>query len=115
MDFNSDLIRGSVETIILQLLNERRMYGYEIIKVVNERTDGAFAWKEGTLYPALHGLEGRGFIRGRWAEAPAAEAPGRQRKYYSITHKGRAELARRAEEWRQFSMAVNACLLGGAL
>ena len=115
MEFSQDLVRGSVVPIVLAMLKERPMYGYEIVKLVNARTNGRLEWKEGTLYPALHGLEARGLVRGRWAEALAAEAAGRMRKYYSITHKGRAELARRSEEWRQFSLAVNACLLGGAL
>jgi DNA-binding PadR family transcriptional regulator len=91
------------------------MYGYELVKVVNARTNGRLEWKEGTLYPTLHQLESRGLVRGQWADAPAMEAPGRKRKYYSITPKGRAELTRRSEEWRQFTQAVNACLFGGAL
>ena len=51
---NKELIRGSVETVILRLLGEHPMYGYEMIKTVNERTDGFFEWKEGSLYPCLH-------------------------------------------------------------
>ena len=57
---NQDVLRGISETVILKLLSERSMYGYEIIKLVNERTDGAFQWKEGTLYPCLHRLEEAG-------------------------------------------------------
>ena len=115
MDFSQDLVRGSIVPIILALLRERAMYGYELVKIVNARTNGKLEWREGTLYPALHLLEARGLVRGAWADAPAQDAPGRKRKYYSLTHKGKAELARRAEEWRQFSLAVNACLFGGAV
>jgi len=114
MDFSQDLIRGSIVPIVLALLDERAMYGYEIVKVVNARTSGRLEWKEGTLYPALHRLEGDGLIASRWADAPADEAPGRKRKYYAVTRKGRTELKRRAREWQQFSTAVNAILLGGA-
>jgi DNA-binding PadR family transcriptional regulator len=114
MDFSQDLVRGSIIPIVLALLNERPMYGYEIVKVVNARTGGRLEWKEGTLYPALHSLQADRLVTARWAEAPGAGAPGRLRKYYSITRRGRAELARRSEEWRQFSFAVNAILLGGA-
>ena len=62
MAVNSDLMRGVAEPVILKLLAERTMYGYEIIRLVNERTNGAFEWKEGTLYPCLHRLEEQGKI-----------------------------------------------------
>ena len=97
------------------LLQERAMYGYEIVKVVNARTGGRLEWKEGTLYPTLHRLQAGRLVSAKWSDAPADEAPGRKRKYYAITGKGRRELSRRKEEWHQFSTAVNAVLLGGAL
>ncbi len=116
MDFSQDLVRGSIVPIVLSLLDERSMYGYEILKVVNARTGGRLEWKEGTLYPTLHSLQGLGYVSAKWAEAPATNAsPGRKRKYYFITRKGRAELARRTKEWTQFSGAVNAVLFGGAV
>jgi len=114
MDFSKDLIRGSVVPIVLALLQEQARYGYEIVKLVNARTGGLLEWKEGTLYPTLHRLEATGLISSRWLPAPADEAPGRMRKYYVISAKGRRELAHRTEEWRQFSSAVSALLLGGA-
>jgi DNA-binding PadR family transcriptional regulator len=129
MEFGQDLVRGSIVPIVLALLKERPMYGYEIVKLVNARSGGRLEWKEGTLYPTLHRLESDGLLRSQWAEggtAPAGErgsgdgngGPGgatRQRKYYAITGKGRSELARRSEEWREFSTAVNRILLGGQL
>ena len=115
MDFSQDLVRGSIVPIVLSLLDERSMYGYEILKVVNVRTDGRLEWKEGTLYPTLHSLQGLGYVSAKWAQAPNNEAPGRKRKYYFITRKGKAELARRTKEWRQFSGAVTAVLFGGAV
>jgi len=112
MDFSQDLIRGSIVPIILALLKDQPMYGYEIVKVVNARTNGRFEWKEGTVYPTLHRLEADGMLVSQWQEVPSETGPGRKRKYYSITGRGLAELARRSEEWRQFSAAVNACLMG---
>lgn len=109
MDFSQDLVRGTIVPLVLALLHERAMYGYEIVKVVNARTGGKLEWREGTLYPALHRLESDGLVRASWETAPS----GKQRKYYAITRKGEAELARRAEEWRQFSGAVDAVLMGG--
>ncbi len=114
MGMSSELIKGSVVPIVLSLLTDRPMYGYEIVKVVNARTNGLFEWKEGTLYPTLHRLQGAGFIKSEWSDAPKAKAPGRKRKYYRLTLKGKRELASRTNEWKQFSVAVNACLLGGA-
>ena len=107
MEFSQDLIKGTVVPVILKLLNERAMYGYEIIKVVNQRTDNAFAWKEGTLYPWLHRLEGDGLISSEWVAADN----GRQRKYYRISRKGQSLLTEKTAEWAAFSKAVNALLL----
>jgi len=112
VDFSRDLVRGTIVPIVLALLKDRAMYGYEIVKVVNARTGGRLEWKEGTLYPTLHRLEADGLISSRWADAPADEAPGRKRKYYAITRRGRAELSRRTDEWRQFSLSINTFLLG---
>ncbi|MFA6294317.1 MAG: PadR family transcriptional regulator [Victivallales bacterium] len=107
MEFSPDLVKGSIEPVILQLICEREMYGYEIIKTVNQRSGNVFDWKEGTLYPWLHRLEGDKLIQSRWVEADS----GRRRKYYHITKRGTAALAARKGEWASFSKAVNALLL----
>ena len=113
MRFSNDLIRGSIVPLVLSLLKDRAMYGYEIVKLVNQRTGGRLEWKEGTLYPTLHRLLAGRYLSARWADAPAHRGPGRKRKYYAITAKGRRELAKRTVEWQEFSTAVNAILLGG--
>ena len=83
MAVNSDLMRGVAEPVILKLLAERTMYGYEIIRLVNERTNGAFEWKEGTLYPCLHRLEEQGqiFSREYTAEGTLLDAEVEQRDW----------------------------------
>jgi len=106
MTFDSSLLKGSTAPIVLRLLAEQERYGYEIARLVNERTNGALQWKEGTLYPCLHALEGKGLIRGEWREAPS----GKRRRYYHLTRRGRAELARKTEEWRAFRAAVDTLL-----
>ena len=83
------------------------MYGYEIVKLVNQRTGGRFQWKEGSLYPCLHRLEAAGLLKAVWREAPSGKA----RKYYRITRRGRRELASRTAEWREFIEAVNGVLM----
>lgn len=107
MDFDANLLKGTVDPIILKLVDERPMYGYEIIKVINERTQGAFEWKEGTLYPCLHRLESAGLIQSQWNEAEN----GRKRKYYTITRKGAGLLKIKVREWTAFSTAVHALLV----
>jgi PadR family transcriptional regulator len=108
MKFDKELTKGSTALIVLQLVQEGETYGYEIVKVVNERTDGRFEWKEGTLYPCLHRMEDAGLLAAHWRDAPT----GKKRKYYRITRKGRTELSRRTAEWHEFSTAVDAVLMG---
>jgi PadR family transcriptional regulator PadR len=108
MDFDPDLTRSIAQPIILALVSERPMYGYEIIKVVNERSGNAFEWKEGTLYPCLHRLQGAGLVKSKWH----LSEKGRKRKYYSITRKGTILLKDKVEQWASFTAAANAILMG---
>ncbi len=107
---DTELVKGTVAPIILKLLSERPMYGYEIIKQVNERTNNALAWKEGTLYPWLHRLENDGLIAGDWREAET----GRPRKYYTLRRRGLAALRGKRAEWGVFAAAVTSLLREGA-
>jgi len=79
------------------------MYGYQIIKELEERSEGYFKFKEGTLYPALHRLERDGLIQGKWQMLLG----GRQRRYYHITEKGRYTLVEKRNQWRDFLAAMN--------
>ena len=107
MNFDSDLIRGVADLIILKLVSERAMYGYEIIKLVNERTNGKFEWKEGTLYPVLHRLEASKLLSAEWQDA----GNGRRRKYYRLALAGEKVLSGKKTEWKEFCTAVDAVLL----
>ena len=102
MKNTTDLSRGMTETIILKLLACRPMYGYEIIKVVLEKTDGRFQWKEGTLYPCLHRLEESKLIESYW-ELSAENKP---RKYYKITRSGLEACQTGEAEVREFCRAL---------
>jgi DNA-binding PadR family transcriptional regulator len=106
MAAGTDFVGSTVEMLVLKLLSERAMYGYEIIQIVNDRTDGAFSWKEGTLYPVLHRLEGRGMLATEWQTGDT----GKRRKYYKLTSRGLARAEEKASEWRAFSTSVNAVL-----
>jgi DNA-binding PadR family transcriptional regulator len=101
-----EMMKGTVAPIMLKLLAEREMYGYEIIQDVNRRTNNVLAWKEGTIYPWLHRLEQEGLILGEWKTSRA----GRERKYYRLTRRGAAALGQKVSEWQTLATAVNALL-----
>lgn len=110
MAFNTELVGSTVEMLVLKLLSERAMYGYEIIQIVNERTGGEFTWKEGTLYPVLHRLEGNGFLSTDWQMGNT----GKNRKYYKLTTRGLNHAESKVLEWNKFSGSVNAVLCAPA-
>ena len=102
-----EMLKGNTESVLLALLETEPMYGYQIVKEVEQRSSGYFEFKEGTLYPALHRLERAGFIEGRWQDA----ANGIRRRYYQITARGRQALTDRLQEWQRFSRAMNSIML----
>jgi PadR family transcriptional regulator, regulatory protein PadR len=104
-----ELLRGNTPTLVLAVLRDAPLHGYAIAREINRRSGSALRFKQGTLYPALHALERRGWIAGEW-ELDAGERP---RKVYRITEAGRAELERKMQAWRQFSSAVDA-IIGAA-
>jgi transcriptional regulator len=99
-------MKSSSESLLLSLLEHQPMYGYRIVKELEERSQGYFKFKEGTLYPALHRLEKSGLITGKWQMLPN----GRQRRYYYITNKGLAKLATEKSQWQDFLEAVRLIL-----
>ena len=109
MTFDRELLKGSISLLILKLLSERDMYGYEIIQEVARRSNDVFEFKEGTLYPALHQLHRRGYLRSDWRVGKN----GRERKYYGLTAKGRREAEQGQHNWVSFTNAVNAILSSG--
>ncbi|PYI54876.1 PadR family transcriptional regulator [Paenibacillus flagellatus] len=108
MDLNKELLKGSTGTMLLSLLNRGDLYGYEMLKELERKSGGAFALKEGTLYPILHAMEAEG-----WVEAYWSEANGRKRKYYRITDDGRSLLKEKKREWSEFRNAVDLVLREG--
>lgn len=106
MPINKELLKGSTTTMILTLLEKKSMYGYEMIKEMENRSNGVFKFKEGTLYPILHSLEQKGLVQSSWIESEA----GRRRKYYLITDDGRSQLACKQAEWFKFRSAVDRVL-----
>lgn len=100
---NKGLMTGSTALMIMHLLSEKDMYGYEIVKELEKRSENVFSLKEGTLYPVLHGLEKDGFASSYLESAQT----GKKRKYYKLTKKGIGVLAQKKAEWKLFSKGVN--------
>jgi PadR family transcriptional regulator, regulatory protein PadR len=108
MKISKELLKGSTSTLILSLLNSKQMYGYEIIKELEKKSDGIFSFKEGTIYPILHNLEDKGLIVSYWGEGNG----NRKRKYYKINDKGKKFIQEKKEEWSSFKTAVDRVLNG---
>ncbi len=102
---NKELRKGVNPSLILALLKQEPLYGYALIERLMLKTGGALEWKEGTLYPLLHQLEGKGWIQSEWQVFD-----GRRRKVYSITEKGTRELVKQQEEWTMFQSAIGSIL-----
>jgi len=97
--------KGTLPTLILEVLAQEPSHGYRIAQKIKERSDGVLDFKEGTLYPALHKLENEGLV-----ESYEGVENGRPRRYYRITRSGRATLAKDRAEWRELSRAVTTIL-----
>nr|MDH3083352.1 PadR family transcriptional regulator [Bacillus subtilis] len=103
---NRELVKGSTVILVLTLLNERPMYGYELVKEMGSRGGNELQMKEGTLYPSLHKLERQGYISSYWEK----QEKGPDRKYYRITDEGKEVLAERTKEWSVFSAMMDRIL-----
>lgn len=105
---DSSALSGSTTMLVLALLKEREMYGYQIIEELERRSNQVFQLKEGTLYPILHGLEKDKLVTAKEREADT----GRKRRYYHITTQGLRVLEEKEQEWTVYSKAVTAILAG---
>lgn len=99
-----DLRKGSAELLILALLEHEPRHGYELGKLIEQRSDGVLSFHVASLYPLLYRLERRGWIRGRWVE----RAGTRRRRYYRITAAGVRVLEAQRHGWQEFVRAVSA-------
>ena len=107
MKISKELLKGSTTMLVLDLLKNQNMYGYEMIKKLKEKSENVFELKEGTLYPILHTLEENGLITSYWDETTS-----KKRKYYPKTENGKRQLKEKKEEWKIFSNGIHQ-VLGG--
>ena len=103
---SQDILKGTLDLLILQALRWGPTHGYGVARWIEQATDDALAVGEGTLYPALHRLEERGWVSASWG----ASESNRRAKYYELTKLGRAQLRVEAEDWRRYAKAVFAAL-----
>lgn len=98
-----ELKKGSAELLILSLLESEPRHGYDISRLIEQRSGGALSFRVASLYPLLYRLESRGWIRGRWVEKAAQ----RRRRYYRLTKQGAEVLASQRRGWKVFVDAIN--------
>lgn len=109
MKVNKELLKGSTNMLVLSLIENENMYGYQMIRKLSQKSETVFEFQEGTLYPILHNLEAKNLISSYWDIVE-----GKKRKYYTITKEGKKHLKEKKEEWKIFSQSINQ-VVGGVL
>ena len=100
---HTELKRGSADLMILAVLEERQRHGYEIARLIDDRSSGVLRFHVGSLYPMLYRMERRGWIDGHWLE----KAGQRRRRYYRLTAGGRKVLKSQRDIWQTFFLALD--------
>ncbi len=104
-----DLLQGTLDMLILRLLSTKKRHGYDIAKRIQTVSNNLFKIGQGSLYPALHRLEKKGYIESNWDLTQT----GRRAKFYELTDTGRSRIKEERAYWRDFSQAINAILQKG--
>jgi len=94
MKFERELLKGVAPVVVLEILSRGAMYGYQLSEAIENRSDNILTLGKGTLYPLLYNLEAKKLVKGKWEEAQN----GRKRRYYSITSKGKTQLAKQKQQ-----------------
>jgi PadR family transcriptional regulator, regulatory protein PadR len=110
LEINKEVLKGHVDTLILSLLHNRDMYGYEVAKIVREKSENQFELKEGTLYLSLKRLEKNEWIESYWGDE---QGPGGRRKYYKLTSVGEEGFEEKRSEWLFVKKIMDSFLEGG--
>lgn len=106
-----DRLRGHLEAMILAILDREPAHGFDIVKKLEARGEGALQMREGTIYPVLYRMESSGLIKAQWDESEDRRK-GPRRKVYTLTRKGQRQLAKGREEWQHFVQVVGG-IIGG--
>jgi transcriptional regulator len=100
---SKELKKGSADLLVLALLEDQPRHGYDIARLIGERSDGAISYHVASLYPTLYRLDHQGLVEGRWVEKPGQ----RRRRYYRLTPTGRKVLTRERSAWQNFFVALD--------
>ncbi len=102
-----DSLQGSLDLLVLKILSRRpQLHGYAIMSAIKDWSGEVLRAEEGTLYPALHRMENRGWLSAEWKPAES----GREAKFYRLTRKGRAQLEEESASWERLAAAVGLIL-----
>ena len=110
MKFESQLLKGIAPAVVLEILSRGPMYGYELSRAIEQRSGDILTLGKGTLYPLLYNLEAKKLVKGKWETTDS----GRERRYYSITGRGKTQLAKQKAQLRELTAGLN-LVFGGAL
>jgi len=105
-DQRQELLPGTLELLVLKVLTSGAQHGYGIVREIQRRSAEALVVEEGSLYPALHRMEVRGWIAAEWGQSDN----NRRAKFYALTKRGRTELTARTANWRRMTMAIEGVL-----
>jgi PadR family transcriptional regulator PadR len=97
-----EILRGTLDLLVLKAVSWGPMHGYSVAQWIERATDDALRIEEGTLYPALHRIENRGWISAEWGRSESNQ----RAKFYSLTTKGRAQLRAETKDWTRYAAAV---------
>lgn len=104
-----NLVKGTVDLLILKALEHEDRHGYAVAEWIERVTDGTLLVEEGTLYPALHRLERKRLVRSRWGQSEN----NRRAKFYGLTAEGRRRLEQDARDWTRYAVAIGQALAAG--
>ncbi|GEN34741.1 PadR family transcriptional regulator [Aneurinibacillus danicus] len=107
---DKEVMKGSIDILLLSIIEQQDIYGYKIIQHLRKKSNDAYRMSQGTLYPALQRLEKKGWITSYWGEAET----GARRKFYCITENGKKELDKKLKSWQQISYLIQCCKGGFA-
>ena len=110
MRFESQLLKGIAPVVVLEILSRGPMYGYELSQAIEQRSGDILTLGKGTLYPLLYNLEAKKLVKGKWEKNRSS----RNRRYYSITSKGKGKLAKQKAQLKELTTGLN-MVFGGAL
>ena len=105
---NKELLKGTIDVLLLSLIEKQDQYGYELAKILKEKSNNKFIMGEGTLYPALQRLEKKKLVKSYWGDSET----GGRRKYYSITDEGKRMLSQKLNEWDLLNGLIKSCKEG---